>query len=284
MAPVADDPLVALRAADKRYRWGRPWVLRDINVVVTEGSLVEVRGRNGAGKSTLLRMLAGATLPTRGQRWATDGLEVGYGPERLTPAPPFTAEAYLAHHARVRGLDEAEGRRRASELAERLGLTAQLAREPLSTLSKGSLQKVVVIQALLGRCALVVLDEPFAGLDGEATAALHELLGDVSGDGSAVVFSDHREQRAPARADVVWTVTEGAVRERARVVIGDGLPTLAGVLEVHELGDRIRVLAPGDASDGVLARLLESGWHIVGVSVDGSSGHVQIEATPAERQ
>ncbi len=182
-----DGGLVRLDGACKRYRWGSFSVLRDVDVSVDRGCIVEVRGRNGAGKSTLLRMLAGATLPTRGRRVAGAGLEVGYGPERLAPAPACPVAAYFAHHARVRRLRRAEGEARVAALAGRLGLDSLL-HEPLGSLSKGSLQKVVVIRALLGRPALVVLDEPFAGLDAGASQALCELIREAAAAGSTVVF------------------------------------------------------------------------------------------------
>jgi translation initiation factor RLI1 len=105
----------------------------------------------------------------------------GYGPERLAPPPPFSVSAYLRRHAGLRGLDRAEGERRTGALVERLGLGALVA-ERLDALSKGSLQKVVLVQALLGRPRLAVLDEPYAGLDGEAQDAVRGLLGEQEDD------------------------------------------------------------------------------------------------------
>ena len=208
-----DGALVRLTAAAKRYTWNSPWVLRDLDLAVSRGRLVEVRGANGSGKSTLLRMVAGATQPTRGRRVAAAGLDVGYGPERLAPAPPFPASAYLAHHTRLRRLPGPVGEARAAALAARLGVGEFLG-EPLRTLSKGSLQKIVIIQALLGEPALVVLDEPFAGLDAAASVALADLLGEVTASGSTVLFSDHRERDVRPRADLVWSVSDGGVDER----------------------------------------------------------------------
>jgi ABC-type polysaccharide/polyol phosphate transport system ATPase subunit len=63
---MVDDAVGGLRGAGKRYRWGGPWVLRDVDVALAPGRIVEVRGSNGSGKSTFLRLLAGATMPSRG--------------------------------------------------------------------------------------------------------------------------------------------------------------------------------------------------------------------------
>ena len=274
-----DSALVCLRDADKRYRWGSSWVLRDVNVTVEPGCLVEVRGANGAGKSTLLRMLAGATLPTRGRWLAAPGLAVGYGPERLAPVPPFPAVAYLAHHARMRHLGHVEGERRAVELAQRLGLTTRHLREPLGTLSKGSLQKVVLIQALFGQPALVVLDEPFAGLDVDAAGALDEVLGEATAAGSTVVFSDHREHAARAQADVMWTVSGGAVQQGVADRPVPDLAHLPGVVEAREVaGGDVRLVAASQASDQILAILVANDFHVSAVATDVTTGHVRIEA------
>src|SRR3954471_5773104 len=93
--------VTSLTDVAKRYRWDGPWVLAGVDVEAHAGAVIEVRGVNGAGKSTLLRLLAGASLPSRGRREAAAAITVGYAPERLAP-PPFTAGEYLGHHARIR--------------------------------------------------------------------------------------------------------------------------------------------------------------------------------------
>jgi ABC-2 type transport system ATP-binding protein len=273
---AGDGGLVLLAAAAKRYAWRDPWVLKDLDLTVAPGRLVEVRGANGSGKSTLLRMLAGATLPTRGRRVAAAGLAVGYGPERLIPAPPFAAGTYLAHHARLRRLPEAVGSAHAAALAERLGV-ASLLGEPLRTLSKGSLQKVVIIQALLGEPALVILDEPFAGLDAEASVALCDVVSEVTAAGSTVLFSDHRERDVRPRADLVWRVSDGGVHEepvRSVAVVA----RLSGVISTREQDGRVELIVAARASDAVLSSLIGSGWHVTGVAADGTPGRMRIDA------
>jgi ABC-type multidrug transport system ATPase subunit len=243
---MVDDAVVGLRGAGKRYRWGGPWVLRDVDVAVAPGRIVEVRGSNGSGKSTLLRLLAGATVPSRGERVAAGGVTVGYGPERLAPPPPFSVSAYLRRHAGLRGLDRAEGERRTGALVERLGLGALLA-ERLDALSKGSLQKVVLVQALLGRPRLAVLDEPYAGLDGEAQDVVRGLIAEQAAAGRTVVFSDHRPLvAAPSVADGVWRIEDG------RVAIGE-----------QEEDDVVELAVAARDGDAELASLLARGWHVV---------------------
>ena len=185
-------------------------------------------------------------MPSRGERVAAAGVTVGYGPERLAPPPPFSVAAYLRRHARLRGLDRAEGERRAGALVERLGLGA-LTAEWLEALSKGSLQKVVLVQALLGEPRLAVLDEPYAGLDGEAQDAVRGLIAEQAAAGRTVVFSDHRPPvAAPSVAHRVWRIEDG------RVATGETIED-----------DVVDLAVPARDGDAELASLLARGWHVV---------------------
>ncbi len=247
--------VTSLRDVAKRYRWDGPWVLEGVGVAVAPGAVVEVRGVNGAGKSTLLRVLAGASLPSRGRRTTAPDIAVGYAPERVV-APPFTAAEYLRHHARVRRAPEDA----ALALAQRLGF-AELLPERMGALSKGSLQKVVLTQALAGAPDLLVLDEPFSGLDADARAALAELVRERSHAGAAVVFSDHSEagQTRP-QADLAWLVAGGGVE------VGRAQPR----------GTRVMVDVPAAASDRALGEALARGAHVHRVE-PLANGDVRIE-------
>ena len=259
-------PVVALRDAAKRYGLGGPWVLDAVDVEVEPGSVVEVRGANGAGKSTLLRLLAGASLPSRGARLAAPGLAVGYAPDALEP-PPLSGASYLRHHQRLRAARGADPEAVAAEvatLAERLEFTGLLA-EPMPALSKGSLRKVVLIQSLLGEPRLLILDEPFEGLDAEAQGTLRAILDERSSAGAAIAYSDHRPGGERPGADAVWTLRDAAVSRAAA-----------------EPGERTRLRVAPAAVDRALGELLGDGWHIERVAPE-AGGEVAIEATRRPR-
>jgi ABC-type multidrug transport system ATPase subunit len=277
--------VTSLSDVAKRYHWDGPWVLQRVGVDVEPGCVVEVRGVNGAGKSTLLRLLAGASLPSRGRRRVAPGVAVGYAPERLA-APPFTAEEYLRHHARIRGLPFDVS------LAERLGFS-ELLGERMAALSKGSLQKVVLTQALAGDPDLLVLDEPFSGLDADARATLADIVRERAARGRAVVFSDHSEagQTRPA-ADVRWLVDGGAVTvapaprpaapAHADRASGPAAPDDAGVAAARRASEpaprrapTVREVAAAE-SDAVLRAALARGAHVHRVS-PLPDGRVRIE-------
>ncbi|NUR31079.1 MAG: ABC transporter ATP-binding protein [Catenulispora sp.] len=200
---------MTLAGVGKQYGHGRP-VLADVDLTVRAGDVVAVVGGNGSGKSTLLRILAGITLPTVGTL-ADVPYSVGYVPERFSANTRMSAHTYLRHMGRIRGLSARHASQRAEELLERLKL------EPgpefsIRELSKGNAQKVAVAQSLMTRPELLILDEPWSGLDTSAHGTLTELITETAAAGSAVVFTDHRE--SVARVDVAqrYEIEGGRVR------------------------------------------------------------------------
>lgn len=203
-------PLLETRGVGHRYGYRGPWVLRDVNLTLPKGMIVEVTGRNGAGKSTLLRLLAGVAAPSRGTVTGRPGT-VGYAPERFPMTQPFTVRGYLTHMARLRGLNRPKTTDALDTLAGRLGLDA-LFDTRLRDLSKGSAQKVGLGQALLVPPALLVADEPFSGLDAASRDALPRMFEELADAGGSVVFSDHARRLGTLCATHRWHVADGAVR------------------------------------------------------------------------
>ncbi|ACZ84862.1 ATP-binding cassette domain-containing protein [Streptosporangium roseum] len=196
-----------MRLSQVSFRYSRrsPWILRDVELTLRPGSVIEVTGRNGAGKSTLLRLLAGIIPPTRGTV-ADRPRVVGYAPDVFPVDQPFTVTAYLTHMARVRGVSPAS----AGELAGRLNAT-HLMDQPVGDLSKGSAQKVGLIQSLLAPPGLLILDEPFAGLDEQTRIELPVIIGEIAAGGGTVVVSDHQNQLQNFPGADHWLVGAGAV-------------------------------------------------------------------------
>jgi ABC-2 type transport system ATP-binding protein len=196
-----------VRLDNLSYRYGRrgPWVLRGVDASIGPGEAVVVLGRNGAGKSTLLQLAAGVLRPSSGV--VRDRPQpVGWVPERFPADQPFTVAGYLdAMAALVPG--------RAPDPAgwiERLGLAAYRDVR-LADLSKGTAQKVGLAQALLRSPLLLVLDEPWEGLDAAARDLVPDLVAEVTGRGGAVLVSDHRGETARLPGARIWTVADGTV-------------------------------------------------------------------------
>jgi ABC-type multidrug transport system ATPase subunit len=200
---------LALSGVTKRYTTRGPWVLIDTDLTLAPATRTDVVGSNGSGKSTLMRIAAGVTSPTGGT--TSIPRRIGYVPERQAGTGKFTAQDYLSHMGRIRGLSAETVRQRARELLDQLNLQPgpQVAWERLS---KGNRQKVIVAQAFLGDCDAIVLDEPFSGLDAEATATLEGLISDALANGAAVLTSGPEAHRAE-RSDYTYRLMGGGLLE-----------------------------------------------------------------------
>jgi ABC-type multidrug transport system ATPase subunit len=251
-------------------------VLDGVNLTADSGTVTVIAGGNGSGKSTLLRMVVGASEPTSG-RLRLRTRSVGYVPERLPAALRMTANQYVEHMGRLRGLSSSAAAARATGLFDRLQLRPG-PDVPISTLSKGNNQKVALTQALLAEPELLVLDEPFSGLDAPAGAALDDLLATARDNGSAVLVSAH-STTVVRGADVTLVLDAGRLRageldqfgvvDRAtwmelvlRAVTDEAsvrdLPAVAG----HEqAGGRLTVRTQD--ADAVLRVALTAGWSLV---------------------
>lgn len=164
-------------------------MLDQVSLRLEPGTLTEIRGENGSGKSTLLRLACGFSPPSAGS--VQRGFDtLGYVPDRASPAPTMTASSYLDHLGRMAGQSTRATRLSAGTLADRLGLAPGLD-EPLGTLSRGNLRKVLLVQCLMRPVDLVVMDEPLAALDDAASNELAALVRDRLDLGCAFLIATH---------------------------------------------------------------------------------------------
>ncbi|SDL66504.1 ABC-type multidrug transport system, ATPase component [Nonomuraea maritima] len=190
-----------LSSVSFRYRKREHFVITDVDARLFPGEVIELTGTNGAGKSTLLRLLAGLTRPTSGVILDRPAV-VGFAPDRFPTAQPFTVTTYLRHMSRVRGGARWE------PWAERLGM-GHLMNTSLRDLSKGSAHKVGLTQALMADPQLLILDEPFAGLDADTRKTLPVIASEVADRGGIVVASDHQSGLRDLPALRHWTLRDG---------------------------------------------------------------------------
>ncbi|AXG53117.1 ABC transporter ATP-binding protein [Streptomyces lincolnensis] len=264
----------------RRYNLRGPWVLRNVDLMISPGDLVRVEGTNGTGKSTLLRLLAGIDAPTEGR--ITGRPRTAYVPERFPSALPFTPAGYLTHLGAVHGLSRAAAARAADDWLHRFGATPY-ARTPMSQLSKGSSQKVAVAQALLADPELLVLDEAWTGLDAAARSELERAVAERTAAGGAVVFVDHDPSRLAGVPDATYAVRDGALDRRTEQVTapagphvvvevqgppGGRLPDLPLASARETVPGAYRLTVPASHSDVLLRTLLTArpSWHVVSVA------------------
>jgi ABC-type Mn2+/Zn2+ transport system ATPase subunit len=192
---------VQLHGISKRYSARGSWVLHRVDLYLAPGSLTRVEGPNGSGKSTLLAMIAGLGRPNRGRVSAP--ARRAYVPERLPAVLPFDVTGYLDRLGGVHGLTEEVCRRRSGYWLDRFEASAW-AHAPMVALSKGTAQKVALIQALIADAELMVLDEAWSGLDAGARAVLDEAVTERVRAGVTVVYVDHQGTgRIDADADLL---------------------------------------------------------------------------------
>ena len=248
----------------------------DISFEVRSGEVFGLLGPNGAGKTTLIRMLMDIIRPDAGvihidgrPLRRSDLDRIGYLPEERGLYRREKVQDILLYFAQLKGLDRGTARRRIASWLERVGLPGAGVRR-VHELSKGMQQKVQIAGTLLHEPDLVVMDEPFSGLDPINTVLIKDLLRETSRAGKLVVLSTHQMDMVDALCDRVAMVNRGRLvlygrldEIRARhgetavlVDAGDGLEALPPVARVEPRGRLKRaVLRPGSTPRDLMAAL-----------------------------
>ena len=203
----------------------------DLSLKLKAGEVMGFLGTNGAGKTTTIKMMLGLLAPTSGTVKVLGGdpsdpcirSHIGYMPEVATYYPYLNARELLAFYGGICGLDAKAVRSRTDSLLESVGL-ADAAKRPLKTYSKGMLQRAGIAQALLNDPDLLVLDEPFTGLDPLARIHFRELLRNLRERGKTIFFSSHELGETELLCDHVSIMKKGHCVYQGPVkdIAGDG--------------------------------------------------------------
>ncbi|GAA1124930.1 ABC transporter ATP-binding protein [Kribbella jejuensis] len=263
--------VVRLQKVSKRY--GRRQILTDVDLHLNAGELVALIGANGSGKSTVLRMLVGLSHPSEGsvQR---DARVVGYVPDVFASHDRLSASAYLTHMGRIRGLSTRAAHDRAHELLDRLALPGG-ASTPMRKLSKGNAQKVALAQALLEPPELLVLDEPWAGLDANAHSTLRALLTEAAAQGAAVAFTEHSAETVRTTATRVCEINHGRLTTTSEQPSITEVSLIPGadidwtqhpdIIDVRREDGHVTLTLPTGRHDAALLTALNHGWSVTTV-------------------
>jgi ABC-2 type transport system ATP-binding protein len=284
-----------------------------VDLTVPEGAIYGVLGPNGAGKTTTLRMLVGIIDPDEGTRRMLGhaspqdiARQIGYLPEERGLYPTMKAVEAIAFMGALRGLPLAEGRKRGCEMLEGHGLGYAADRQ-IRQLSKGMAQQVQLLGTLVHHPRLVILDEPFSGLDAINQGKLERLIRELAARGTTVIFSTHVIAHAERLCEGVAIIAGGKVpyagsvdeaRDRMPAQVRletrhpDGPWRAALPTEVRREGQfwyfplpesgvepLLRTLIEGDA--GILSLSIErAGLHDAFVAIAGEAAAKALEAEP----
>lgn len=264
--------MLALHQVTKSY--GDLLALDRVDFAVAPGRLTGFVGGNGAGKTTAMRIVLGVLAADSGRvslegepLTAVDRRRFGYMPEERGLYPKMPVLEQVAYLARLHGYSRADAFGSARTLLTRLGLEARL-NDLVETLSLGNQQRAQLAAALVHRPTVLVLDEPFSGLDPMAVDAVAEVLQERAAEGVAVLFSSHQLELVERLCDDLVIIAGGRIRAdgsreelRARYagqryeIAADGLDWLAAEPGV-QLVERRRGLAVIDADQQAAQRVL----------------------------
>jgi ABC-2 type transport system ATP-binding protein len=275
-----------------------------IDLAVPEGSIYGILGPNGAGKTTTLRMLLGIIDPDRGERsllGRTRPLEVanqvGYLPEERGLYPAMTAREAVAFMGALRGLPLAVGRSRADEMLKANGL-GDYVDKPIRSLSKGMAQTVQLFGTIVHRPKLIVLDEPFSGLDAINQGRLEHLIRDEAAGGATIIFSTHVIAHAERLCERIAIIAAGRVRfegsvaeardrlrpqVRLRTRIAEGAWRTALPADAHHEDGLWSFELPQSGIEPLLKALIDGGAGIEDLSIERPGLHDAFVAIAGEQ-
>jgi ABC-2 type transport system ATP-binding protein len=205
--------LVELERVSKSYE--AKAAVRELSLKIEAGTMFGLLGPNGAGKTSTIRMIVGITLPDAGKvtlfnkPWTSASLQrVGYLPEERGLYKRMKVLDQLIFLGELRGLGAAEAGRRAKTWCERMQIADSLDKRT-EELSKGMQQKIQFISTLLHDPELIIMDEPFSGLDPVNTLLLQDTLVELKKQGNAILFSTHRMDQVEKLCDAICLVNRG---------------------------------------------------------------------------
>ena len=272
--------MAAIEISEVTKRFGQHTAVTQLSLAVPEGSIYGFIGPNGSGKTTTIRMMMNIILPDVGTIRILDRPtssaardEVGYLPEERGLYKKMSVRRVLRYYGRLKGRSAAELDPVITEWLTRLGLV-EWADKRVDQLSKGMAQKVQFLSAVVARPRLLILDEPFSGLDPVNAETLRDAVLELRRAGTTVVFSTHDMGAAEKLCDRIFMifrghkVLDGSLDEiqaryghdtiRVRISGGAGLlRTLAGIESINDHGNYQDVRVAGDPN-AFLRRLVDA--------------------------
>jgi len=274
---------ILIEAYELCKQYGDKTILKDVNLKVEKGSSIALIGHNGTGKSTLLKMLSGLTPVTSGKILRVPNLKFAYIPEYF-PKLDLTVDEYMEHMGRIQNIDKKELIKRSEELYS-LFYIQDMVDKPIKHLSKGTIQKVAVIQALLNKPDVMLLDEPLAGQDIKSQKNFIKIAQEYNESGVTFIMSCHEIFLVNQLAKSAYEIkdktlvpipvkrTKQSFDNNLDVMLfdkGSGLSNvkpevLQWVQHSSENDDVIQLIVNKDKSNEILKDMLKEGFELRGM-------------------
>ena len=268
-----DNVIISLNNVSKRF--GRSVILDHVNLDIKKGDSIALLGHNGSGKSTLLRMICGLTAVTSG-KIESAALKFNYVPEHF-PKLDLTAREFIDALGLIEGLPAATVGAKSRELFHAFYMD-EMIDVPVKHLSKGTIQKVAVIQALLQKPDVLLLDEPLSGQDSQSQKTFIRRIKDLNNQGVTVIMSCHEQHLVNQLSHCAYEIIEknlfpanlASLKEvEYDVMVFDAdsdknidSDILAAIEQLNDFGSRLELIVRSDNSDEVLKQMLKDDFKL----------------------
>lgn len=224
------DSIISISGLTKQF--GHSVVLSDMNLQIKRGDSIAFIGRNGCGKSTLLKIIAGVLPYNKGSVTHNGKLKFCYVPERF-PAMSLTVRKYITQIGAIAGLSKKNLVERSTQLFEAFFMNNMID-TPIRYLSKGTIQKVAVVQAFLTKPDILLLDEPVSGQDMTSQRVFIDIVNNLNREhGVTVLSSCHEDYMIKAIAKTVYEISNGKLQNIEQKTT-DGIDNLYKILFVKK--------------------------------------------------
>lgn len=258
-------------------------VLKDINLNIRSGQIFGYLGRNGAGKTTSIRILMdvfegdSGTITMNGKEFNTSDYKIGYLPEETGMYSKFKVNEQLIYFAQLRGATKEDAVKSMNSWCKKFEIEEYL-NQNLETLSKGNQQKVQITQAFINEPDILILDEPFSGLDPVNSKIFQDALTNYIREDRIIIFSSHQMNYVESFCDDIALIDEGKIilegtlseikkkRGEGKLRIRFGDMSNLDCLDAHkyaiEKEDIILSLNIGETKEEFIKNVLEKGIEV----------------------
>lgn len=258
---------ITLKNVTKQYN--KTVILNQLSQTFHEGESIAFMGHNGCGKSTLLKIIGGLVTPTTGQVHCHSPLLFHYVPEKFMPVA-LTARIYLKRMGEMDGMKKHEIIDKIETLSSDFFLL-ELLDVPMKYLSKGTLQKVGVIQALMKTPEVLLLDEPLSGQDIASQKVFIQKINILRNQGVTVFMSCHEQSLVNAIADKTYTIQNGELiayqpeDEGEYILVLENMQNNPIVEGMERYGTGYKLLVKEREAQEIIVELLQYGWALRGM-------------------